>query len=313
MSSSPLAAQSSGRWLPGKSCCSKSRACYLSNQLSFTMNTGGTFPCLLRLISNCNFYSANDLLGKKVQLSGNGWNSRLVTASPAVGGAQLRLGAAISLFLSTFWTFYSSHSRVTINGAQKSPEVQAKLCGGWILTSGAKDSVLITIIICPWLLLLGTFALTVVNGRVDKRGFGLSLRHFNFARKTWTRWRLVRPKLTELNCCVEGRKRKTTKLKHKSDICHLKICSWAILSTPETTSIMEDISSTGKCWAAVAFCPTSWSGSQFKTKYSSSPNSWQGNKLCLGWSSAIWTAHPRKKAEWSVWFLFHYFALKNFD
>lgn len=176
------------------------------------MNTGGIFPCLLRLIFNCNFYSANDLLGKKVRRSGNGWNSRLVTASPAVGGAQLRFGAAISLFPSILWTFYSSHSRVTINGAQKSPEVEAKMCGNRILTSGPQDSFLITIIICPRLLLLGTFALTLVNGRVDKRGFRLSLRHCNSARRRWTRWRLVRPKLTELNCCVEGRKEKQQNL-----------------------------------------------------------------------------------------------------
>lgn len=185
------------------------------------------------------------------------------------------------------------------------------MCGGQILTAGAKDSVLITIIICPWLLLLGTFALTVVNGRVDKRGFRLSLRHHNFARKTWTQRRLERPELTEVNCCVEGQKRKTRKLKRKSDICQVESCSWVILSTPETTSITEDVSSTGKRCAAVTFGPES--GSQFKTKYSSSPNSWEGNKLCLGWASANWTAHPRKKGDSPLWLFFNSFAFKNFD
>lgn len=100
VSSSPLAALSGGRWLQGKSCCSKSGACILSNQLMFHFEpVKNIFPCLLHVIFNCN-YSPNDLVAKNVSLSGIGSNSRLVTGSPLVGGAQFSFGAAISLFLS---------------------------------------------------------------------------------------------------------------------------------------------------------------------------------------------------------------------
>lgn len=97
------------------------------------------------------------------------------------------------------------------------------MCSGWILTAGEKDSVLITIIICPRLLLLGTFALTVVNGCVDKRGFRLSLRRFNFARKTWTERRLGETKANRVKLLRCGVKKKNNKTLHKSDICHVRI------------------------------------------------------------------------------------------
>lgn len=184
-----------------------------------------------------------------------------------------------------------------------------KMCSGWILTAGEKVSVLITIIICPRLLLLGTFALTVVNGCVDKRGFRLSLRRFNFARKTWTERRLGETKANRVKLLRCGVKKKNNKTLHKSDICHVKIsgCSehsrnhiyhggrqsyWEMLHRGNNLS------------------------HQLKRKPVENPkkdsNSGEGKELCFGWATANWTAHPRNIREWSGWFLFHSYSLKNF-
>lgn len=101
VSSSPLAA--GGRRLPGKCRCSKSRACNLSNQLMFHCGHWRNIsPACSLLYLTVIIHQMICWVKRKVKLSRNGSNSCLFTGLPPVGGAQLRLGAAISLFLSTF-------------------------------------------------------------------------------------------------------------------------------------------------------------------------------------------------------------------
>lgn len=67
--------------------------------------------------------------------------------------------------------------------------------------------------------------------------------------------RLGSTKANRVKLLRRGAKRK--KKLHKSDIFDEKIYLWAVLSTPETASITEEVSSSGKCCTAQTFWLTS--------------------------------------------------------